>query len=511
MNADGSDQRRVQNHPETDTSPTWSPDGTQIAFDSDRDTPSGGGSVNEIYATTLDGRERPVTRSAASRASRPGRRTTARSPTTYHGRHGHAAVATAARAAARPARSLATSDPHASTSSPTGRRTRRGWRSGRRAATCGRSPAAAGGCSRCWSATRAGLRAGLLARRPAPRLPPAGRRQRRDLRLGRERQQRQSPHLRRRLRLGSRLAAQAAARAAAARPCPDPPPAQPVTPAPPTPTGPPARPPPRSSGNRDDEDCDGVAEAYPVVSAIAEPDGPAGEGGAAGQPARPAGVRPGGRRDGVHVLPRALLAQARAAAQGGAADGPAGARRRGGGRLGPHRATLRIRIARDGYAPRSGPSGCARGGAMPWVERRTATCRAAAADGDCDGFRRPPRAAGARAARRVRREAGHAAADAAAEPAGRRGERGAGLPRARLPSGADAARPRCRRGRRRCGSTRSSRAPGCGRAPRCRSRSPAPAPSRVCTAGRSARAAQPVLRRLCQQPGARRPGRCPGG
>jgi Tol biopolymer transport system component len=61
MNADGSDQRRVQNHPETDTSPTWSPDGTQIAFDSDRDTPAGGGGVNEIYVATLDGRERPVT------------------------------------------------------------------------------------------------------------------------------------------------------------------------------------------------------------------------------------------------------------------------------------------------------------------------------------------------------------------------------------------------------------------------------------------------------------------
>jgi TolB protein len=36
MNADGSNPRRLTTHPDADTSPTWSPSGTQIAFTSDR-------------------------------------------------------------------------------------------------------------------------------------------------------------------------------------------------------------------------------------------------------------------------------------------------------------------------------------------------------------------------------------------------------------------------------------------------------------------------------------------
>jgi uncharacterized protein YraI len=49
INADGSGLRRLTNHPATDESPTWSPDGQRIAFYSDRD---GNG---EIYVMNADG------------------------------------------------------------------------------------------------------------------------------------------------------------------------------------------------------------------------------------------------------------------------------------------------------------------------------------------------------------------------------------------------------------------------------------------------------------------------
>lgn len=49
MNRDGSNARRLTNHPANDGSPTWSPSGTQIAFRSDR---SGG---PEIYIMGADG------------------------------------------------------------------------------------------------------------------------------------------------------------------------------------------------------------------------------------------------------------------------------------------------------------------------------------------------------------------------------------------------------------------------------------------------------------------------
>ena len=49
MNADGSNQRRLTNHPADDTTPTWSPSGAQIAFTSDRSgTP-------QIYIMGADG------------------------------------------------------------------------------------------------------------------------------------------------------------------------------------------------------------------------------------------------------------------------------------------------------------------------------------------------------------------------------------------------------------------------------------------------------------------------
>jgi TolB protein len=49
MNRDGSNMRRLTNHPSSDGAPTWSPNGTQIAFRSDR---SGG---PEIYIMSADG------------------------------------------------------------------------------------------------------------------------------------------------------------------------------------------------------------------------------------------------------------------------------------------------------------------------------------------------------------------------------------------------------------------------------------------------------------------------
>ena len=49
MNADGSDQTRLTDNEVSDSSPSWSPDGSRIAFDSDR---SGN---REIYVMNVDG------------------------------------------------------------------------------------------------------------------------------------------------------------------------------------------------------------------------------------------------------------------------------------------------------------------------------------------------------------------------------------------------------------------------------------------------------------------------
>ena len=50
MAADGSQQTNLSQHPTSDYSPAWSPDGTTIAFASDRD-----GDPNEIYVMDPDG------------------------------------------------------------------------------------------------------------------------------------------------------------------------------------------------------------------------------------------------------------------------------------------------------------------------------------------------------------------------------------------------------------------------------------------------------------------------
>jgi TolB protein len=49
MNADGSGQTNLTNDPAADDRPAWSPDGTRIAFNSDRDGNS------EIYVMNADG------------------------------------------------------------------------------------------------------------------------------------------------------------------------------------------------------------------------------------------------------------------------------------------------------------------------------------------------------------------------------------------------------------------------------------------------------------------------
>jgi TolB protein len=65
MNRDGSNLRRLTNHPSIDTSPTWSPGGNQIAFTSDRSgTP-------QIYVVSADGLESPRRISTESYADRP--------------------------------------------------------------------------------------------------------------------------------------------------------------------------------------------------------------------------------------------------------------------------------------------------------------------------------------------------------------------------------------------------------------------------------------------------------
>lgn len=54
MDADGSDPRRLTDHPEFDGRPTWSPDGSRIAFCSHRD------GRYQVYVVPADGGAVPV-------------------------------------------------------------------------------------------------------------------------------------------------------------------------------------------------------------------------------------------------------------------------------------------------------------------------------------------------------------------------------------------------------------------------------------------------------------------
>ncbi len=49
MNVDGSGETNITNHPANDTNPAWSPDGTQMAFTSNRD------GNTEVYVMNEDG------------------------------------------------------------------------------------------------------------------------------------------------------------------------------------------------------------------------------------------------------------------------------------------------------------------------------------------------------------------------------------------------------------------------------------------------------------------------
>jgi Tol biopolymer transport system component len=80
MNADGTEVRRLTNDVATDQGPAWSPDGTKIAFNSDRDGNA------EIYVMNVDGTG--VNRSPTNRptaVSQPGRQTERRSPSSAPG------------------------------------------------------------------------------------------------------------------------------------------------------------------------------------------------------------------------------------------------------------------------------------------------------------------------------------------------------------------------------------------------------------------------------------------
>ena len=55
IDADGKNLRQLTHHPEWDNYPDWSPDGLQIAFDSDRLSKEGEPPRTEIYVMDADG------------------------------------------------------------------------------------------------------------------------------------------------------------------------------------------------------------------------------------------------------------------------------------------------------------------------------------------------------------------------------------------------------------------------------------------------------------------------
>ena len=75
MNADGTAQTRLTNNAAIDDGPAWSPDGTKIAFTSNRD------GNDEIYVMNADGTgQTRLTNNAADDSSPPGPPTARRSP-----------------------------------------------------------------------------------------------------------------------------------------------------------------------------------------------------------------------------------------------------------------------------------------------------------------------------------------------------------------------------------------------------------------------------------------------
>ena len=55
MNADGSQLTNMTNHEAHDKYPEWSPDGSKIAFMSDRDQDESDDTVDELYVMNTDG------------------------------------------------------------------------------------------------------------------------------------------------------------------------------------------------------------------------------------------------------------------------------------------------------------------------------------------------------------------------------------------------------------------------------------------------------------------------
>jgi dipeptidyl aminopeptidase/acylaminoacyl peptidase len=84
MSVDGGDQRRLTETDAGESFPAWSPDGTEISFDSDRD----GSTPPRLPRPTMAESSWPVSRRAAAHAGRQTRGSpVARRPATWSGRH----------------------------------------------------------------------------------------------------------------------------------------------------------------------------------------------------------------------------------------------------------------------------------------------------------------------------------------------------------------------------------------------------------------------------------------
>jgi hypothetical protein len=260
-------------------------------------------------------------------------------------------------------------------------------------------------------------------------------------------------------------------------------------------------------GDRDDEDCDGVAEGYPVVGATLNLTGQRVK---AERRVNLLALRLFGLEGGETVsmscrgrcsrkLPfrRKVARRTRQLRLDGAVAGDWVATN----------ATLLIRIARDGFAAKVSSFRMRQGAATPWVVRRTCELPGGRADADCDGFRDLP-------VLRARARLGVAA--------GKQSTRLRTLRLSRLAGGESVALA-CRGRGCRPALTRTTNVPAGTKALRldsqvagARLRPGATLEVTVAKGGSVARVfrwtfragREPVLRRLCQEPGARRPERC---